>query len=140
MKKLQHGFTLIEIMIVVAVLAIIAAVAVPSYREQVKKGRRSDAQQLMLEISSKQEQYLLDARTYTESMTDLGVSKEGWTCVSGSCSNNFYSVTIDTGADAITGPGPEYVITADAIGIQADDGDMTLNSIGTRTRVGADSW
>ena len=59
------GFTLIELMIVVAVISILGAIAYPSYTKYTARARRSDAQQLMQEISLKEGQYILDARTYT---------------------------------------------------------------------------
>ncbi len=93
MKK-QIGFTLIELMIVVAIISILAAVAYPSYVNQTKKARRSDAQQLMLDISNREEQYLLDVRAYTNNPTNMSVAKDDWACTPTACTNNFYHVTI----------------------------------------------
>ena len=124
----QKGFTLTEIMIVVTLIGIITAIAVPQYKNSVRKGRRSDAQQLLLDISSKQEQYILDARTYVNNASTLGISKDGWTCTTG-CSNPFYTVAVTFNM----GPPPRYTIKATAIGDQTPDGDLILQSDGTRT-------
>lgn len=62
----QRGFTLIEMMIVVAVMGILAAVAYPSYIQFITKSNRRAAQSFMLEVSSRQQRYLLDARSYAD--------------------------------------------------------------------------
>ncbi len=59
-----RGFTLIELMIVIAVIAVLAAVGYPSYRDHIAKGQRSQGQQLLSEIATRQEQFLLDRRQY----------------------------------------------------------------------------
>ena len=131
MKK-QSAFTLIELMIVVAIVAIISAVALPSYNSYTKKARRSQAQQVMLDTASKEEQYLLNARIYTDSFTTLGISApDGWTCAGTTCSNNFYSVAVAIPSPQTTPP--SFTITATATGAQVDDGNLTLKSDGTKT-------
>jgi type IV pilus assembly protein PilE len=134
MKK-QTGFTLIELMIVVAVIGILAAITYPSYQDYVKKARRAEAQTVMLNTVNREEQFLLDQRQYSTSFTALGVAHDSYTCVAANCSNNWYTITI-TVTNANTPP--TYTITADAIGGQADDGDLTLDSTGNKTP--SDKW
>lgn len=62
--KRHKGFTLIEVMIVVAIIGILAAVAYPSYLDYIIRANRSAAQSFMLELASKQERYVLDKRSY----------------------------------------------------------------------------
>src|ERR687887_2699906 len=85
------GFTLIEVMIVVAIITILTSVAWPSYTRYVKRGFRAAAQQFMLDIANREEQYLLDARSYTgvlnNSVGGLNLSRQGWTCSATTCSN-----------------------------------------------------
>jgi type IV pilus assembly protein PilE len=139
----QSGFTLIEVLIVVAIIGVIAAFAFPAYQDNVRKARRSDAQQLMVQISNRQEQYILDARSYSADPTVLGVAREGWTCVTANCSNNFYTVTITLEA----GPPPGYKIKAVAKNDQLSDGDLGYNlnasdayAPGIRSHNGENSW
>lgn len=60
----QDGFTLIELMIVVAIVAILAAIAYPSYQDSILKGRRAEARTAMLELMQQQERYMTQRGTY----------------------------------------------------------------------------
>ena len=66
------GFTLIEVMIVVVIVGILVAVALPGYQGSMQKGRRADAKAALLDVAGRQEQYMLDRGTYTDDMEDLG--------------------------------------------------------------------
>lgn len=129
--KRTSGFTLIELMIVVAIMGVIAAIAYPSYTSQMKKARRSEAQQLLLGAANKEEQYILEMRAYTDDFTAMNFKADGWDCTATAteCSNDYYDVTIAIDA----GPPPAYTITAAPKGNQAGDGDLSLNSAGTKT-------
>lgn len=129
MKK-QSGFTLIELMGVVLIVAILAAIAIPSYQQHVRKARRAEAQSLMLDIVNREEQYILDQRQYTEAPTAMSLTHDAFTCNATQCSNNFYVVTID--ADNTATP-PNYTITATAQNAQVEDGNLTIDSTGAKT-------
>jgi len=70
-SRRPRGFTLIELMIVVAVIAILAAVAYPSYTNYVLRSNRAAAQSYMLELSNLQQRYVLDARVYADALDKL---------------------------------------------------------------------
>ena len=116
------GFTLIEVMIVVAILAILAMIGLPMYDKQVMRANRSAAQQYVMTLASKQEQYMLDARAYTNTVATLNA---------GTASTNRYSFAIDIAACT---PQPCFTITATPTHpSQVDDGALTINNLGAKT-------
>ncbi|MBF0126452.1 MAG: prepilin-type N-terminal cleavage/methylation domain-containing protein [Magnetococcales bacterium] len=140
-----HGFTLLELLITAAIVAILAAVALPNYQESIVKSRRADVQQLMVGIANREEIYLMDALSYTDSFTTLNFSGDtasatsGWVCSGASCANGYYTVTVA----APGGAPPSFTITAIPVAgsSQANDGTMTLTNAGVKTRTGvASGW
>ena len=122
----QRGFTLIEVIMVVVVVGILAAIAMPAYQGQVRKGHRSAAQAQMLDIANREQQYLLANRTYAE-VDDLNFTLPPEVA-------ERYDWDIDVG----TGTVPSYTIEFTAKGAQTADGDLTLDSNGVKTP--ADKW
>ncbi|WP_353314472.1 type IV pilin protein [Candidatus Albibeggiatoa sp. nov. NOAA] len=87
MKK-SKGFTLIELMIAVAIIAIIVAIAVPNYNRYLAKSRRADAKTALITIAQLQETYFADNNTYatgngTEPFNTLRAKREGFELVDG---------------------------------------------------------
>jgi type IV pilus assembly protein PilE len=76
MQKYKKGFTLIELMIVVAIVGILAAVAYPSYLEHIKKARRAEAKALLIQIGNREQQFYMDSRGFeaVADMTSLAAS------------------------------------------------------------------
>ena len=133
-----RGFSLLELMIVVVIVGVLAGVAIPSYQQYNKKANRSVAQQIMLNIVQREEQYLLDARAYTTVLnnTGLNIVQDRWTCSAASCVNTWYTVSVAVTA----GTPPTYTVTGVPIAgtYQVSDGTLTLTSTGLRSRSAGD--
>ena len=124
----SSGFTLIELMITVAILAILAAIAYPSFQEQVRETRRANAQSDLLELASYMERFYTQNFTYAGAAIPFDESpKDG--------NNKFYDLSLG-GLTANS-----YTLSALPKGGQAGDrcGTMTVNEVNQRTPVG-DCW
>lgn len=124
----HRGFSLIELMITVAIIAIIAAVALPSYRQFIIRGNRVAAEAQMMEIANREQQYFLANRQYADNTT---LESNGYALPSNVSANYTYLIT------PVASP-PSYTITFTAIGSQASDGNLSLNSEGVK--LPANKW
>ena len=121
----SRGFTLIEVMIVIVVIAALAAIGFPSYREHVARGQRSQGQQFLSEVAQRQEQFMLDRRQYADSLVTMNITQPA----------------MKYGAPTITlvaGPPPGFVVcmspTAGSPLDARKDGTICINSEGQRWR------
>jgi type IV pilus assembly protein PilE len=126
-----NGFTLLELMIVAAIVAILAAIALPSYRGYVLRANRAQAKQFIGDVANREEQYLFDQRSYT---TTIGTGGLATAQPSETAGNYTFSVAI-TGNDClgVALPPRGYAITATAVGAQASDGNLCLDSLNQKT-------
>ncbi|MFA6053027.1 MAG: type IV pilin protein [Methylobacter sp.] len=129
MRTKVRGFTLIELMIAVAIVGILASIAVPSYLEHVRKGKRSEAQGALVSFANAMEQWRLQKSNYLGAATgggDTGAPTIFSAVVPISGGTITYNLTIS----AVTAT--TYTLTATAAGTQAADGNLTLTHDGTK--------
>jgi len=125
-RRTQRGFTLIELMVVLAVAAILATVAYPSYQSQVAKGRRADGKQALVELAQKLERF------YTERGSFAGATLGAEGLYPTLSSGGYYTLAITSQtADAFT-------LTATPRGLQDGDacGALGYNHQGDRSVAG----
>jgi type IV pilus assembly protein PilE len=113
-------------MITILVVAILASIAIPSYREYVIRGNRTAAQATMMEIATQQQQFFVANRTYAAA-EDLGFALPP-----GVAENYEFEIDVDPGPP----PGFEIVFTPRAESGQAGDVELTLNSEGVKGPAG----
>jgi len=147
-RKKQQGFTLMEMMIVVAIVGILTSIAIPMYRDHVLKAHRTDAESFMMQVANKEEQIMLDMRSYAPvSGSNANFANAPASPATATSGVNLpvpvhvdldYDLTVSTNA-AGTSP-PSYLITATPKAAQ-QQGDtrcnvLTLNQAGTKTASG----
>lgn len=125
------GFTLIELMVVVAIIGILMAIAYPSYQEYVLRGNRSEGQAFLNDAAARQERYYAQNNTYADTVAKLGYANNN-------SSNTKYTLTISN-ASATT-----YTLTATPARTDSKCGNLSLNQAGTKGETGsgtlADCW
>jgi type IV pilus assembly protein PilE len=123
-RRASIGFTLVEMMVVTLLVAILAAVAIPLYQEQVRRGHRAAAQAAMLDVAARQQQFVIDRRAYATSLAELGLAAPA--ALAGR-----YVLAIEAPSE----PGaPRFRIVATPRGPQAGDrcGALSVDQSGAR--------
>lgn len=126
LMRQQAGFSLIELMVVVVIIAILAAIAVPAFGRYAFRTRRVDGQELLLRIATAQERYYT-SNNYYGSLSDIGYTAPV------SSEHGYYVAT--SGVASGSTSAQAYTVTAAPQNAQATDvcGSLTINDAGART-------
>jgi len=128
-----RGFTLIELIIVIAIIALLVAVAMPSYRDHVRKSRRAEAQAYLMAVAGRQQQFLVDSRGYAATLATINIPMPS--SVVGS-----YDVTLAAAA----GPPPTFTLTAapkaGSDQVYEKCGTLSINQTGAKTASLTSCW
>ncbi len=128
-KIASRGFSLIELMVTVAIVGILATIASVAYTSQVQKSRRTDARSALLDLAGREEKLFSTTNAYSGTAADLGYA--AFPSVVGS---GYYNVSV-----AVPNPPVTYVITATAIGTQTADtqcATLSVDQLGVQSSTG----
>jgi type IV pilus assembly protein PilE len=132
-----NGFTLIELMIVIAIIGILAAIAFPAYTDSVTKSRRSVAQGDLMSLANAMERHFTTNGDYlgaAAGAADTGAPTIFSTTSPSDGGTAYYNLTISAATAT------SFTLTATAINGQAADGNLTLTNTGVRTWAGNAGW
>jgi type IV pilus assembly protein PilE len=128
-KPQYGGFTLVEMVITVAIVGILSAIAYPSYQSAMRKNNRAAAEAYLANVAQKQQQYLLDQRSFASAVSTLSVPTPANV-------TRYYTIAIAVAA----GPPPSFTASATPIGSQAADLSgqaLTITNTGAKGPSGA---
>jgi len=125
------GFTLVELAIVVAIVAILGTIAYPTYQDQIRKSRRAEAQAFLLAVAARQQQFLLDTRAYAATIEAIGLPVPDHV-------GSSYTLTLAVAP----GPPPTYTVTASPTAGQAYEtcGTLSIDQAGAKTAATGSCW
>lgn len=130
------GYTLIEVLIVVVIIALLATIAVPSYQAQMMSTRRADGKSMLMEVMQSQERYFTEHLEYTTELRVLGYQNDKDV----ESHEKFYLISAmkcDASPPIATIEINECVkLEAEPVGAQVDDGALTVNSYGAQSPPG----
>ena len=134
MKQKQPGFTLIELMVTVAIVGILAGIAYPSYQSSVMKSRRADTEGVLLGLANAMERHFTESNTYL----GMGTPDTGAPSIYSipTATATYYTITISAATAS------SYTLSAAPTGAQSNDscGTLTLTHTGVKSPTTSGCW
>ena len=138
-KQASFGFTLIELMVTVAIVTILATIAVTSYSSQIQKSRRTEAKSALLDLAGREERLFSTTNSYSNIEAYLGYAAGGTTVMTNMAfGNGYYTLTAVVPDPSQAAGTPSYLLTAAPVAgsTQANDtacGSFSVNQLGVQT-------
>jgi type IV pilus assembly protein PilE len=132
LSGLHGGFTLIELMIVLAIVGILAAISYPSYKDSVYKSRRSEAKAALMDLAARQEQYFTNNKTYADTLAKLGIT-------TATTPGGWYTLIAPSNVPLVSGTIITYTLRANPNNDQVNDlkcASLTLTHTGVKSATG----
>lgn len=123
-----RGFSLVELVIAMAIVGLLASVAYPQYTEYLRRAARADAMIILLDAANKQEQYYVDNRQYTETLADLGVvttTDKGYFTITSKVVDNSFTLTATAVGGPVLGDTQCTTLTINDLGVKGSTGTLT---------------
>jgi type IV pilus assembly protein PilE len=134
----RTGFSLIELMVVLTIIGILAAIAFPSYLSHIRKSHRAEMQAYLMDLAQREQQYFTDNRSFALGDTAAATLNDPMP----SSLTSYYRSPVTVAAGTIANSGqtnpPAFTITAYAINSQSADGDLKIDSTGAKSP--SDKW
>lgn len=126
-----RGVTLIELMVAVAVVALLMSVALPSYRDSMRKSSRAEAQAWLMAAAGRQQQFLVDRRSFAATVAEIGIAPPAGVTAA-------YTVNLTL----VDGPPPEFSLSAVPRGAQIGErcGSLAVDQAGRKSATVAGCW
>ena len=135
LRRFARGFTLLELMIVVAIIAILASFAMYNYGRYAFRARRTDGREMLMRVAAAEERFFTNFNRYSASLTD-SAADGGLGFASAESDNRDYAITIALGNGNAT-----YTLTATAQNAQVNDlcANLTITDTGVKSQSGSNT-
>lgn len=124
-----HGFTMMELMIAILIIAILAAIALPSYQDSIRKSKRAEGKAALLDLQNRMERFFIDRNTYLSAC--IGACGVNSVLASATTEHSYYTLSIS--ASAIN----SYTLQATPAFADALCGNLTLTNTGIKGESGS---